>query len=108
MLGEVVKKIGPLPDSWQLTTLDAGQSTSTASADQYWEECLSKCNAFQQDIRAARACFSLIRRMLQVDPDSRPSVELLCSDRWWEDKVSDWVDTGIPVQSKNASATVED
>ncbi len=89
MLEEVAKKIGPLPDSWQLMTLDSKPSTSPASVDQHWEECLSKCYVFQQDIDAARACLSLIKRMLQVDPESRPSMELLCSDQWWVDRVDD-------------------
>ncbi|KUJ23747.1 uncharacterized protein LY89DRAFT_726807 [Mollisia scopiformis] len=108
MLEDVIERIGPLPDSWQLTTLDSTQSTSCALADQYWEKCLSRCKAFQQDIDTARACFSLIRRMLQVNPDSRPSVELLCNDQWWEDRVGDQVDTGITIQSNNVLATVKD
>ncbi len=78
--------VGPLPDHWALTTLS--QEPSHLPVDRYWVECLMKYGGgiFGEDAITAQNYFSLLQKMLCVDPDKRPTSSSLCLEQHWPNK----------------------
>jgi hypothetical protein len=88
-LWEVERKIGPLPDAWQLpnfnpSKFDLKLVDSNKSPDEQWEGFAEQYNG-PWSPEEVRGFLGLIRRMLRVDPVLRPSIESVEMDKWFDD-----------------------
>lgn len=91
-LWEIERKIGPIPESWDVGDLTPPPAHKAATAPdltpmQFWKEVLFKYDGPWPRIseRGLRGFMRLLKKMLRVDPENRLSIDEVLADTWFDD-----------------------